>query len=521
MVSSLPATNSGAAPAGKDQTFGQYGNLVRRRWIFPATIIPASLLVALFFAFHSPGVYRATGTIMLQPSEIPAEMVSSTVRRTPAEDDSGRAQQEVELLRRRVMTPESLRTLVAEIDPYPGTKLAGSEAKALRVNEDTSVERVDPITLKPLDESTAFSIHYDNPDPRLAAAVAQKLVDLYLTYNRRSHAEQAAAAYDFLHSQAKDLEASMVEQEQKLAHFKTTYGNSLPDRQQHNLSEIDRVQRDLEDTRRQLLVAEEKESELQLQLNNLSPSLTAAVDDWRTQLAKLRSDLAAAQLKYTDAHPEVKRLKRAIAEMAASGQVSLRSSGAAPDNPEYLSVQNQLRAAQRAVAALRGDEAREHQDIDKYESGLSTEPNVEREYTQLQRDYDNSRARYEDLQAKMKNAALARTMEQEERGEKFTLLQAPTVPHSLYSPNRLGIILLGMVLGCGIAFGLATAVDAADPTVRGTADLQEITGATPMGAIPWLLTPQDVRRRKLGWSAAIAVFGAASLVLAVTILARR
>ena len=57
--------------------------------------------------------------------------------------------------------------------------------------------------------------------------------------------------------------------------------------------------------------------------------------------------------------------------------------------------------------------------------------------------------RYEDLQAKMKNAALARTMEQEERGERFTLLQAPTPPQKLYSPNRLGIILLGMVSGSG------------------------------------------------------------------------
>jgi len=503
--------------SSRGHTLDEYRNLLRRRRIYPATIIPATVLGAVCIAFSLPVSYRATGTIMLQTSEIPVEMVSSTAHRPVHDDTPAQAQQEVELLRRRVMTPEKLRQLVEELDPYPTDKRASLEAKAQRVAEDTSVERVDPITLKPLDESTAFSIHYDNPQPLLAAAVAQKLVDLYLTYNRRTRTEQANAAYEFLQSQAKELEASMVAQEQKLAHFKAAYGNSLPDRQQHNLLQIDRVQRDLEETQRELLVAEAKESELQLQLNSLSPSMTASISDWRTQLAKLRSDLAAAEEKYTPEHPEIKRLKRAIDEMVSKGSASLRTNGQAPDNPDYLAVQSQLRAAQRSVATLRAAEARERRDVAAYEAGLSTEPNVEREYTQLQRDYDNARLRYEDIQGKMKNAALARTLEQEERGDRFTLLQGPVAPKKPYSPNRLGIILLGLVLGCGVAFGCVTAVDAADPTVRGTADLQHITGGPAIGAIPVLLSPSDLQGRKLRWSSALALFVVA-VASAVTLM---
>jgi succinoglycan biosynthesis transport protein ExoP len=504
--------------AKEGQALSHYSNLLRRRWIYPATIIPASLLLAVFFAFYIPASYRATGTIMLQPSEIPAEMVSTTVRKQ--DESTDHAQQEVELLRRRVMTPERLLELVRQVDPYPGDKRASLEAKAQRVADNTSVERVDPITLKPLDESTAFSVHYDNPQPKVAADVASKLVDLYLTYNRRNRTEQAEATYEFLQSQAKDLEAAMVSQEQKLARFKAEHGNSLPDMQQHNLSQIDRSQHELEETQRELLVAEEKESELQLQLNNLSPSVAAAVSDWRTQLAKLRSDLAEAEQRYTPEHPEVKRLKRVIAEMTASGAASMQSTQA-PDNPDYLAVQGQLRAARRSLDSLHAQEAREHRDIATYEAGLSMEPNVEREYTQLQRDYENGRARYEDLQAKMKNAALARTMEQEERGEKFTLLQAPTPPRRLYSPNRLGIVLLGLVLGLGIAFGSVTAVDAADPSVRGSADLQEIIGTAPIGAIPRLRNSKDLRLRKLQWGSVVAVFAVAFIAVAATVLSAR
>ncbi len=497
-----------------------YRALLRRRWMYPATIIPASVLIAAFIAFYLPVSYRASGTIMLVPSSIPTDMVSSTVRRH--EDvPYDTAQQELELVREKVMTAAKLTQLVREVDPYPDQPKLDLEAKAERVAENASVERVDPITLKPLDESTAFSVHYDNPHPKIAAAVAAKLVNLYLTYNRETRTEQAAAAYEFLQSQAKSLEESMIQEEQKLAQFKAKYGNSLPEMRQHSFTEIDRSQHDLEEAQREILVAEEKESQLQLQLNDLSPSMTSAVSDWRTQLAKLRSELADAEIKYTPAHPEVKRLRRAIAEMTSKGAASLQTGAQAPDNPEYLAVKSQLNSARRSLATLRADEARARNAIATYGQGLSTAPNVEREFTQLQREYDNSRSRYEDLQTKMKNAALARSMEAQDRGERFTLLHAPTPPRRPYYPNRLGIILLGVVLGLGVAFGCVTIIDALDPTVRGTADLEEITGAAAIGIVPTLRNPSDVLERRLRLGSAIAVFAIASVCVAVTVLLKR
>src|SRR5690349_20130364 len=88
------------APANSGHALAEYRNLLRRRRVYPLTIIPASVLCAVFIAFYLPVSYRATGTIMLQSSEIPAEMVSSTVRRTVRDETPEEAQQEVELLRR-------------------------------------------------------------------------------------------------------------------------------------------------------------------------------------------------------------------------------------------------------------------------------------------------------------------------------------------------------------------------------------------------------------------------------------
>ncbi len=143
---------------------------------------------------------------------------------------------------------------------------------------------------------------------------------------------------------------------------------------------------------------------------------------------------------------------------------------------------------------------------------------MEREYVQLAREHDNSHNSYIDLQNKMKNAALAQTLETEARGERFTLLRAAVPPNKAYFPNRLGIILLGLVLGCGIAFGIAAAVDASDPTLRGNSDLQMIMQTSALGSVPYLMNPKDMRRQKLVWGSALAGFTVAAVLVAATVL---
>ncbi len=225
---------------------------------------------------------------------------------------------------------------------------------------------------------------------------------------------------------------------------------------------------------------------LQLQLTEVSPSLTAAVGDWRTELGKLRGELALAEQKYTSEHPDVKRLRRAIADLAAQGAAS-STSAEAPDNPEYLRVQSQLDSTRRELAALRANASRARSDLGRYEQNLAIAPGVERQYVQISRDYGIAQSRYADLQNKIKEAALAQTLESEARGERLTLLRAPSAPTTPASPNRLGIILLGFVLSVAIAFLAAVLKDTADPTVRSADDLEAIMESLAVGHVPVIL----------------------------------
>jgi protein tyrosine kinase modulator len=497
------------------KTIGDYAGLLRRRWRYPVMIIPAGLLISVFIAYVLPVSYRASATIMQEGSSLPTKLVPTTV--TGSADEVINASEQLELARRRVMTKESLVEIVKHVDPYPNLVDASVSAKASLLEQDTEVERVDPITLEPSESSTAFTLSYSNPDRQLAVQVADELLQLYLTYTQRTRAEQAAAALHFLEAQATQLEESMRGMEQRLEQFKAKYGSALPDAQGRNLVGTDRAQRDLESFESQIRIAQERESMLQLQLTEVNPSLTAAVGDWRMELAKLRGELAVAEQKYTAEHPDVKRLRRAIADLAAQGAASSTSGAGAPDNPEYLRIQSQLESTRRELEALRANASRARSDLGQFEQNLAMAPGVERQYIQIARDYGIAQSRYGDLQNKIKEAALAQTLESEARGERLTLLRAPAAPTTPASPNRLGIILLGFVLSVGIAFLVAVLKDTADPTVRSADDLEAIMECTPMGHVPVILNRSDLRQRRWRWGLVSTAYLAAAIAVGATV----
>jgi uncharacterized protein involved in exopolysaccharide biosynthesis len=191
--------------------------------------------------------------------------------------------------------------------------------------------------------------------------------------------------------------------------------------------------------------------------------------------------------------------------MAAAGAASEAGQTAAADNPDYLRVRSQLNSVRRELSTLRASAARVRASLLEYQQNLATAPNVEREYLQLAREYENAQNRYADVQEKIKAASLSQVLESEARGERFTLIRNVSVPAKPYWPNRLGIILLGIVLGGGLALLMAVVRDASDPTVRGSEDLEGIFDS-PMGAIPVILNRTDKRRRRVLWGSLAAAY---------------
>lgn len=481
--------------------------LRRRRW-YLLVVMPAIALLATFLAFFLTPSYRASSTILLEPSSIPQELVQTTV--------TDYADEMIELVQRRVMTPDRLEELVKEIDPYPEESDWTLTEKADQVARDTALERVDAITLAVVRQSNAFTVHYNNVNPERAALIAQRISDLFLTYNRQTRSERAAGTYEFLAAQAKSMEERIAETETRLAQFRAEHIEALPETQVRNQAVAERAERDLVGYESQIRVAEDRQTALNLQLSKLSPTLGTTTGNPQTELATLQGQLAEARVRYTPDHPDVKRLQRQIESLMAQPAVPGQAS-AAPNNPEYLAVQSQLAAVNRELTSLRAAANRARGQTYLYQNALGAAPRVEQEYSELQRQRDVLRNQFQDIQNKLREADVARSLESEQKGARFTQIRAPEVPTSPYSPNRAGIILLGVLLAGALGVALAMVAESVDPTVRGMRDLRGLMSIPTVAAVPVLENVADRRNRVLLWGSYAAAVGLGTVAVVVTI----
>jgi succinoglycan biosynthesis transport protein ExoP len=253
---------------------------------------------------------------------------------------------------------------------------------------------------------------------------------------------------------------------------------------------------------------------------------SSVANDLRRRLESARSAFAAASGKYSPDHPDVIRFQREVKDLEAQlAAVPPPAAAADPasgspvdaDNPAYVQIQAQVVATRNEIAALDTSTAKLRDKAADYQRNLSMSPQVEREYRELTRDYDNARLKYAEIRSKQQEAKTAQNLEADRKGERFTLIDPPLPPEEPVSPNRSLIFIAGFVLSLGVAFGVLWLLEKMDTTIRGRGDLFDLTGIPPLALVPHIGTQADFRaaRRRM-WLAAGT--SAAALCVAVVLV---
>lgn len=488
--------------------FGTFGALFRRRRVWILTIVPAFLLASVFLAYTITPQYRSTATMILEAASIPDQLIQTTVNSAP--------DQQIEIIQGRALNVPALADLVKSFDPYPNQPNLSPEQKAVLVIANTSLERVDPVTFKPLEKSPAFSMSYQNPNPYIAAETTRQLVGLFLNYHQRTRVEAAQAGARLLEERSRSLTQELGQVDQDFARLRAQFGGALPDSTGFTEEARYRAIRDQEALEKDLRNAQEQVEALSVQLNGTAPNLLSSKGDL-TDLSSVRAQLADAQQRYTPDHPDVKRLQRALAAlMAQQGPGGATAGGA--DNPEYRRIAAQLSAAKNEVAALQSATARARAQVAQYTAKLNPSTEVAQRVADLDRRRSALQAQFQDVQTKLKSAQMGTAMEaDDDHAERFTMVRAPYLASSPFAPNRPGLILLGLVLGCVVAAVAVAVAENSDVTVRGTRDLVALTEAPILGSIAEILLPATERRRKVVWGSVAAVYVVAALLVVGTI----
>jgi uncharacterized protein involved in exopolysaccharide biosynthesis len=244
-------------------------------------------------------------------------------------------------------------------------------------------------------------------------------------------------------------------------------------------------------------------------------------NDVARRLDAARGELAIAVDRYSAEHPDVKRWERSIAQLetelaTAQSQPTRERISESADNPAYIQLRAQLEAATNDMRALEGKIASLKSQAFSYQRKVSISPRIEQEYREITRDYDNAQLRYRELRAKQMEAELAQNLESGRKGERFTLIEPPMPPEEPASPNRLAILIVGLLLSLGLAGGSAAIAESLDTSVRSRRDLLDVMRAAPLAMIPKIVTAEEIvaSNRRLRFAVAGSV---AAVVLAIAL----
>jgi polysaccharide biosynthesis transport protein len=184
-------------------------------------------------------------------------------------------------------------------------------------------------------------------------------------------------------------------------------------------------------------------------------------------------------------------------------------------NAAKLQLQGQLNANKAEVADRERSIAALKEKVGEYQGRLNQEPASEQQLADLTRGYDQSKANYDELLKKESESQMATSMEQMQQGERFRMLDPPSLPLKPDFPNRLVFCGLAVVFGLMLGAAVMAGLEFLDERLHNEKELKALVSVRVIGEIPEILTPADeYRSSKRRWTS-IAMASIVVIIIAV------
>lgn len=504
----------------------RYLGIAKRRHLY--------FLIPLFFgwilvwaaSWVLPPRYQSSTLILVEQPTMPKDYVTPNV--------TDNLQERLQSITQQILSRTRLLHIIDQFNLYGSQHTDRSaDDKVERMRKDIDIELVRDSR----NQITAFKVYYTSRDPHLAQQVTSELTNLFINENLEVRQRQSEDTTKFLETQLESARNTLSDQEEKIRQFKAQHVGEMPAQLQANLQILTGLQSQLQNEEDSLNAARQQHVYLQTLLDQYktlqSPAKTGdgttmglpAID---RELERLKSQLADLRSRYTDQHPDVRKMKEQIAQTEKMRQqllASLKDKASTTDGNEgnvasqsldptqsqmLLQVQSQYRSNQLEITNREHSISALKAKIDGYQAKLNQEPIREQQLADLTRGYEQSKANYDDLLKKKNESAMATSMELLQQGERFSILDPPSFPQKPEFPNRLKFC--GIGLGVGIALGVLVvgAFEMMDDSVHTQKELRKLLPPEIIAEIPSIITDKDseIARRTiwLGWATAAFVF---------------
>ena len=212
------------------------------------------------------------------------------------------------------------------------------------------------------------------------------------------------------------------------------------------------------------------------------------------EIARLQDELDLFLVDSTEKHPFVKRLRE---------QVSIQKEELRKENLEYteninFNIETTKPMINEITKALDTLTADRFQGKDPYNQGSeSAKFLVSLDLDKVvARDINVNERIYNTLLERIESAKITQRLQSSKEGTKYTVLDPPRVPLGPFKPNKVLVVLMGMLCGCGAGVGLVFFSELVDKSFIDVEEAKDYLGVALFGAISKINTPESLRREK-------------------------
>jgi polysaccharide chain length determinant protein (PEP-CTERM system associated) len=414
----------------------------RHRW--KALILSWFICLAGWAAvFTLPNQYTSTARMYADADAILGTLLRGiAVEGTPAS--------QVDVLQRTLLSRPNIERVVARTDldmritsPQSRERLIDHLSRQIRIGLQTR---------------NLFTISYTDTDPRVARDVVQTLLTLFVEAASSTDRRQLESARNFVSQQLASYESQLREAERRRAEFRARYGDLLA--VDGNMSRLETARRRVQELRGELADAQARRDLTKQQLEALQSAPAAARGGGGSpELAQAQQQLRQLRMRYTEEHPDVVATRNIIAQLGrGGGGGATGGGGVAAPAPSLLREQLTLRMvdAEAQIASLERNLTAADADLARMTEMARNAPEVQAEFTNLDRDYNVLRRNYEELLARRESIQIGEAARTSSDRVKIEIIDPPTLPTIPVGPNRplFAAGVFAAALGAGVALAL-------------------------------------------------------------------
>jgi len=453
--------------------------ILRRRKTIALVVFATVLASAVTFALYLPNLYRATSVVLVE------RQVAETFVRAAV---TGELESRLHVIKQEILSRARLTDLIKKYDLYPELRQGGQIDAALeQMRRDVVVEATGPEMLSGKIKTVAFNLSYTGERRETVADVANEIAAFYVAQNDAIRSGEAVQTTQFLKSQLNEAKRQLDVQEGRMRAYTTAHNGELPQQVDMNLATLERLNTQLRLISEQQIRTLEQRQRLFESIPSASASTRMTASDSSTAdlLAEKKQALGELEVRVTGKHPDVVRLKQEIAQLEAvqdrpsapTAEDAMAAGQARGRSAVLANLDAELEKQKREEASLRGI-------IAETEKKLESMPTRQQDYALISRDHQAAQELYNSLLTRHSEAQVSESMETDRSGERFRIMEEAIAPADPSAPNRMRLLMMGVILALVLAFIAILAVEQFDTTFHNVDELRGFTRLPVLAAIP-------------------------------------